>query len=150
MSLRVEGVVVHPHDEGGVGPLRGCGDDHPRRTGGEVTGRLNPGAEMARALHDDVHPKVPPGKRLHLGLGEHFDPVLADHHLGALDRHRLAVTPIHRIARQQPRQGHRRRQVVHRHDLQVEVPLADGPQQRPPSPPEPVNSDANRHTGLLP
>ena len=103
-TRRVELVLVHAEDEGGVGVLGRRGDDDARRTGFEVLARLLALGVLAGRLDDDIDPELVPGELLRVRYGQHLDPSLADDHLVAVDRDRLGVATVDRVPGEEPRE----------------------------------------------
>ena len=148
VPLGVEGLVVHTHDEGGICPLRGGGDDHSGGPGVEVCRGLVASGEVSGRLDDDVDPEALPGQCLHLGLRQHLDPVVADDHLGSLHPDREVEAAEDRVPREQSGQRFWGGQVVHCDDLEVELTTTCGSQEGASCPAEAVDSYPHCHQSV--
>src|SRR5512140_468933 len=144
MLPRVERLLVHAHDEGGVLPLRRGGDDHALRAGGDVLPRAVPVRVSAGGLDDDLDPQLAP--RQIGGVLAREDPdLLAVHHDGVflhLDGRLEAA--VHGVVLQEVGQGLRVGDVVHGHDLERGI-LVRGAEEVAADPPEPVDADFDGH-----
>ena len=142
---RVVLVVVDAEHERDVRLLGRRRDQHLLRARVEVLLRAVALGEVARRLDHDVDAEVAPRQGRRVALGEHLELRAAglDHAVAELDT--LRKRPEHRVVLEQVRHRLRVGEVVHRHDLEVAVPLEVRPEEVAPDAPEPVDSHARCH-----
>ena len=141
----IEGLVVDADDEGGVGFLRGGGDDHPRGARFDVHGGLVAVGEDAGGFDHHVDAEVAPGQGLGIALGQDLEGVGAHGDAVAGDLDLFVELAVGGVVLQQVGVDLRRGEVVHRHQVDIGSRPPGRPVEVAPDAPEAVDAHAYRH-----
>ena len=143
----VQRVVVDAVDDGRVGALRRRRDQHLRRAGVEVDGRLVAVAEDAGALEHDVDAEVLPRQLGRIALRQHLDLVAVDGDALVVGADLAGERAVHRVVLEQMRVRLDVAEVVDRDELDVVAAfLHRRAQNQAPDAPETVDANPNRHS----